>query len=148
MRSAGHDSDPLRTVRRDARAGNPRDGMNTATRPIPARRESKPKRPHPDKRLSAALVRSARPGRRAGGNGPYIDVQPSGARSWIQPLVIDGRRADFGLGSAVRVPLDAARVPRLSDEAATHAGRGVNRNRTGIGYDTHVAHARPAERRG
>ena len=53
-------------------------------------------------------MRSAPPGRHCDG-GLYLYVQPSGARSWVQRLVIRGRRRDFGLGSARLVPLAEAR---------------------------------------
>ena len=54
----------------------------------------------PNPALSAAFVRSASPGRRADGNGPYLFVQPAGTRSWIQRLVIRRRRRELGLGAA------------------------------------------------
>ena len=76
--------------------------------PVPARK-TKPKGRHPDKALSAAFVRSAPPGRHCDGNGLYLLVQPSGARSWVQRLVIRGRRRDFGLGSVALVSLAEAR---------------------------------------
>ena len=40
------------------------------------------------------------PGRYPDGNTLYLFVQRSGARSWVQRLVVDGRRRDIGLGSA------------------------------------------------
>ena len=39
----------------------------------------------------------------------YLYVQPSGTRSWVQRLVIHGRRRDLGLGSVALVPLAEAR---------------------------------------
>ena len=47
---------------------------------------------HPDKVLSAAFVRTALLGRHADGNGEYLFVQPTGTRSWVQRLVVHGRR--------------------------------------------------------
>ena len=77
---------------------------------IPApTRKTKPKGRHPHKRLSAAFVRCSPPGRHCDGNGLYLYVQPSGARSWVQRLVIRGRRRDFGLGSVALVSLAEAR---------------------------------------
>ena len=35
----------------------------------------------------------------------YLFVQPSGTRSWVQRLVIRGRRRELGLGAATLVPL-------------------------------------------
>ena len=51
---------------------------------------------------------SAPPGRHADGNGLYLFVQPSGTRSWIQRLVIGGRRRELGLGSHALVLLAEA----------------------------------------
>ena len=59
----------------------------------------KPKGRHPHKRLSAAFLRSAPRGRYCDGNGLYLYVQKTGTRSWIQRLVIRGRKRDLGLGS-------------------------------------------------
>ena len=46
-------------------------------------RKTKPKGPHPHKALSPAFVRSGPPGKHIDGNGLYLYVQPTGARSWI-----------------------------------------------------------------
>ena len=67
-------------------------------------RKTKPKGRHPDKALSPAFVRSAPPGRHADGNGLYLFVQPSGTRSWIQRLLVRGRRRELGLGSIASSP--------------------------------------------
>ena len=47
--------------------------------------------------------------RRGDGNGLYLKVKPTGARSWIQRLVIHGRRRDLGLGGFPLVSLREAR---------------------------------------
>ena len=83
--------------------------MNDRTRIPDPPRNTKPKGRHPHKALSAAFVRTAPPGRHCDGNGLYLYVQPSGARSWVQRLVIRGRRRDFGLGSVSLVSLAEAR---------------------------------------
>ena len=74
---------------------------------------TKPKGRHPQKALSASFLRSAPPGRHADGNGLYLFVQPTGTRSWIQRLVIRGRRRELGLGSLALVPLAEAREKAL-----------------------------------
>ena len=76
--------------------------------PLSSRR-TKPKGRHPHKALAAAFVRSAPPGKHCDGNGLYLYVKPNGARSWIQRLVIRGRRRDFGLGGVALVSLAEAR---------------------------------------
>ncbi|MCE2543407.1 MAG: DUF4102 domain-containing protein, partial [Acidobacteria bacterium] len=77
---------------------------------------------HPDKALSAAFVRSASPGRHADGNGLYLFVQPTGTRSWVQRLVIRGRRRELGLGAAALVPLAEARELALANRKVARSG--------------------------
>ena len=49
--------------------------------------------------LTAARVRTEkRPGRYFNGQGLYLQVDPSGARRWLQRIVIRGKRTDLGLG--------------------------------------------------
>lgn len=60
-------------------------------------------------RLTPLAVKNAKPGRYADGNGLYLLVKPSGAKSWLLRMQVDGRRRDFGLGAVGKVPLAAAR---------------------------------------
>ena len=83
---------------------------------------TKPKGRHPQKALSAAFIRSAPPGRHADGNGLYLFVQPSGTRSWIQRLLVRGRRRELGLGSLVLVPLAEAREKALVNRKLARQG--------------------------
>ena len=85
-------------------------------------RKTKPKGRHPQKALSPAFVRSAPPGRHADGNGLYLFVQPSGTRSWIQRLLIRGRRRELGLGSVALVPLAEAREKALANRRLARQG--------------------------
>ncbi len=59
-----------------------------------------------------------------GGSRPEIIhfVQPTGTRSWIQRLVIRGRRREFGLGSLALVPLAEAREKALSNRKLVREG--------------------------
>lgn len=50
-------------------------------------------------KLTAKTVLSAKAGRHADGGGLYLLVKPTGARSWILRVQVDGRRRDIGLGS-------------------------------------------------
>ncbi len=50
-------------------------------------------------KLTALAVRSAKPGRHADGEGLYLLVKPSGAKSWLLRIQMDGKRRDVGLGS-------------------------------------------------
>ncbi|PKP96156.1 MAG: hypothetical protein CVT74_17870, partial [Alphaproteobacteria bacterium HGW-Alphaproteobacteria-13] len=50
-------------------------------------------------KLTAKTVTNAKPGRHADGGGLYLLVKPTGARSWLLRVQVDGRRRDIGLGS-------------------------------------------------
>ena len=97
-------------------------GMHRADRSPRSPRQTKPRGRHPDKRLTPGFVRSAGPGRYCDGQGLYLYVQSSGTRSWVQRLVIHGRRHDIGLGSAQLVPLAEAREQALSNRKFARLG--------------------------
>lgn len=83
----------------------------------------KPQGAHREKRLSAAFVRTVKePGLHGDGNGLYLKVDPSGAKRWIQRIVINGKRRDIGLGSASLVSLAEAREQALQHRKAARAG--------------------------
>ena len=78
---------------------------------------------HPRNALSTAFVRRVtRPGRYCDGHGLYLDVQPSGTRSWVQRLVIRGRRREMGLGGFPLVSLQEARAEALANRKLARAG--------------------------
>ena len=52
----------------------------------------------------------------------YLFVQPSGTRSWIQRLVIRGRRRELGLGSVALVSLAEAREQALANRKLAREG--------------------------
>ncbi|MYB08166.1 MAG: DUF4102 domain-containing protein [Gemmatimonadetes bacterium] len=111
--------------------------MSTGTNTTRKRRKTKPKGRHPHKALSAAFIRSAPPGRHADGNGLYLYVQPSGARSWIQRLVIRGRRRELGLGSVALVSLAEAREKaRANRKLAREGGDPLAEKRRAQGVPT------------
>ena len=83
---------------------------------------TKSKGRHPQKALTPAFIRSAPPGRHADGNGLYLFVRPSGTRSWIQRLLIRGRRRELGLGSVALVPLTEARERALANRKPAREG--------------------------
>ena len=81
----------------------------------------KPKGRHPANALSIAFARGvSRSGRYCDGNALYLQVKPSGARSWVQRMVIRGRRRELGLGGFPLVSLTEARE-------AAHANRKMAR---------------------
>ena len=73
----------------------------TDTPPRPSRRLTH--------RLSAVFVRTAPPGFYCDGHGLNLRVDPSGARRWVQRLVIRGRPRMPGLGGYPLVSLAEAR---------------------------------------
>ena len=75
-------------------------------------------------RLSAAKVKAIKkPGMHGDGNGLYLRVTGSGSRSWMQRIVIHGRRRDMGLGSYPVIGLAEARALALANKALVTAGR-------------------------
>ncbi len=96
--------------------------MDVVAKPATTARRTKRQGRHPDKALSPAFVRSAPPGRHADGNGLYLFVQPTGTRSWVQRLVIRGRRRELGLGAATLVPLAKAREQALANRMLARSG--------------------------
>lgn len=69
--------------------------------------------------LTALKVKNAKPGRHVDGRGLCLFVKESGARAWVLRMQHNGRRRDYGLGSALDVSLIEAR------EAATALRRQV-----------------------
>ena len=77
----------------------------------------------PRKRLTAAFVRKAPPGKHGDlSNGLYLLVKPSGSRSWIQRIAIHGKRRDLGLGSADLVTLAEAREAAYENRRIARSG--------------------------
>ena len=96
------------------------DAVNTTADPAPPRTKRRGRHPH--NALAPAFVRSAPPGRHIDGNGLYLYVQPTGTRSWIQRLVIRGRRCELGLGAAALVSLAEAREQALANRKLARSG--------------------------
>ena len=96
--------------------------MESGYTPANNPRRHKPRGRHPDKALSAAFIRSAPPGRHCDGQGLYLVVQPTGTRSWVQRLVIRGRKRELGLGSTALVSLAEARDQALSNRKLARSG--------------------------
>ena len=56
--------------------------------------------------LSASRVNAiSTPGRYGDSGGLYLNVSPSGSKSWVQRIIIEGRRGDIGLGGFPAVSL-------------------------------------------
>ena len=77
----------------------------------------------PGDALTHHFVRTvARPGRYGDGHGLYLDVQPSGSRSWVQRIAVHGRRREIGLGGFPLVSLDEARARALENRKIARDG--------------------------
>ncbi len=75
-------------------------------------------------RLTALAARALnRPGRHGDGDGLYLHVAPSGSKSWVQRIVVDGRRRDIGLGPYPTVSLARARAIAHDNRTAVAEGR-------------------------
>ena len=71
--------------------------------------------------LSAKTL--SKPGRHGDGDGLYLNVAPSSSKSWVQRIVIDGRRRDMGLGPYPAVSLARARAIAHDNRTAVAQGR-------------------------
>ena len=75
-------------------------------------------------RLTALAARAlSRPGRHGDGDGLYLHVTPAGSKSWVQRIVVDGRRRDIGLGPYPTVSLARARAIAHDNRTAVAEGR-------------------------
>ena len=72
--------------------------------------------------LTATGVKHAGPGKHYDAHGLFLLVEPSGARRWVQRLVIRGRRRDLGLGAYPLVTLAEARELAFANRKLARAG--------------------------
>ena len=85
--------------------------------------EPKPRGRHPENALSTDFASTvADPGRYCDGHGLYLEVQPSGSRSWVQRVAVGGRRREIGLGSFPLVSLAEARAQAFANRKLARAG--------------------------
>lgn len=81
--------------------------------------------PVKSKALTAAFVSSVKePGKYHDGKGLglFLLVKPTGARSWVQRIVVRGARRELGLGSPPVVPLAEAREQALENKRLARVG--------------------------
>ena len=75
-------------------------------------------------RLTALSAKTlSKPGRHGDGDGLYLTVAPAGSKSWVQRIVVHGRRRDIGLGPYPTVSLARARDIAQTNRAAVAEGR-------------------------
>lgn len=76
------------------------------------------------KLLTAAKVKQATtPGKYYDENGLFLRVKATGAKAWVQKIVIDGKQRELGLGSASLVTLAEAREMARDYRKAAREGR-------------------------
>lgn len=73
-------------------------------------------------KLSASFVKAAAPGKYTDGHGLMLWVKPSGTRSWVQRLIIQGKRRDMGLGAYPLVTLAEAREAAFANRKIARSG--------------------------
>ena len=74
-------------------------------------------------RLTPRFVETVvKPGRHGDGHGLYLHVKPSGSRSWLQRLTINGRKHDLGLGGYPLVSLAEARQAAFENRKLARSG--------------------------
>jgi integrase len=77
----------------------------------------------PIHKLSALVVANlSRPGRYSDGNGLWLQISPSGTKSWVFRYDHDGKRHELGLGSVSVVSLAAAREAARAQRLLLQAG--------------------------
>lgn len=62
------------------------------------------------------------PGKHFDGHGLYLRVDPSGAKYWVQRIVIQGKRTEMGLGSVDFLSLADARTVAFENRRLARAG--------------------------
>ena len=74
--------------------------------------------------LTATKAKSLKkPGMHGDGHGLYLNVTRAGSRSWVQRIVIAGRRRDIGLGPFPTVSLARARTLAAANRTVVAEGR-------------------------
>ena len=75
-------------------------------------------------RLTVRMVKAlARPGRYGDGGTLYLVVAPGGSKSWVQRLMVGGRRRDLGLGGFPLVTLAEAREQAFDNRRQARRSR-------------------------
>lgn len=74
-------------------------------------------------KLTATAVKHAKAGRHSAGDGLYLLVSETGAKSWVLRVQFRGRRRDIGLGSIAELSLTEARDRARELRKLAKAGR-------------------------
>ena len=74
-------------------------------------------------KLTALKVKSLKDsGRYGDGQGLYFNIAPGGSKSWVQRIVVDGKRRDLGLGGYPKIGLADARAAANVNRQAVQEG--------------------------
>ena len=74
-------------------------------------------------KLNATMIGElVTPGRYPDGDGLYLKVSPSGGKSWVLRLQVNGSRHDIGLGDARYVPVRTARLEAAAAKKLAASG--------------------------
>ena len=74
--------------------------------------------------LTAMKIKNAsKPGKYGDGNGLYLNIAKGGSKSWIQRVVVAGKRKEIGLGGFPAVTLGKARELLADNRASVADGR-------------------------
>jgi hypothetical protein len=85
-------------------------------------------------RLSAQAVETiGKPGRHADGGNLYLNVTPTGARSWVFLYKFRGRQRELGLGTAGRRNVTLARARELATTYRQELAEGRDPHESAIG---------------
>jgi len=76
-------------------------------------------------KLTDVLVKSTRlkPGRHSDGGGLYLNVTPTGSKSWLFMWAVGGKRREMGMGAYPAIPLSKARAKAGDARQAVAEGR-------------------------
>ena len=77
---------------------------------------------HTSNRLTQAQCKKAGPGKHSDGNGLMLWVKPSGSKSWVQRIVIQGQRRNLGLGGYPLTSLPEAREKAFHNRKIARQG--------------------------
>src|SRR5215467_11505191 len=76
-------------------------------------------------KLKPVVLKKLKPGKHGDGGGLYLDVKPSGSRSWVLRTVVSGKRRDIGLGSLEWRSLAQAREEAAKLRARARQGEDI-----------------------
>ncbi|WP_315926157.1 tyrosine-type recombinase/integrase [Mesorhizobium sp. SP-1A] len=76
-----------------------------------------------NKLSDVAVKATKKPGRHSDGGGLYLNVSPTGTKSWLFMWVVDGKRREMGMGAYPAISLAKARATAINCREAVAEGR-------------------------